>query len=55
MKKVNEAIGIARCDIKKGEYCIEVNISTGKVTSKKIKFLPYGKQKVLRKIFYGTN
>ena len=53
MKADDKPIGIALCDIEKDEYCIEVNLLTGEIKSEKIKFFPYGKKKVLEKLFFG--
>lgn len=47
---MKEAIGITRQEIKAGETIALINLGSLKVTSNNIKFLPWGKQKLLKEI-----
>lgn len=46
----NEIIGVARTSIETGATVVEINLATGKVTSKNLSFRPWGKKKLWEKI-----
>ncbi len=39
-------IGYTRCDIKAGEVMAEVDLCSGRISSKSIRFVPWGKKKL---------
>jgi len=47
---MNKKIGIAKRNIKLGETIISVDLNSNKIKSDVIKFLPYGKIKLIKKL-----
>ena len=49
---ITEKIGIAKRNIKQEDTIAVINLNNGRITSDSIKFLPWGKKKLLGEILY---